>query len=65
MLKVRGLIAMDEIKARSLVKKLIKAALEADRYSTNPNSLILKDSQKKAEGIGDEIIRHLTNSDDD
>ncbi|MDO9529056.1 MAG: hypothetical protein Q7J27_07850 [Syntrophales bacterium] len=56
---------MDEIKARSLVKKLIKAAWEAGRYSTNPNSLILKDSQKKAEGIGDEIIRHLTNSDDD
>lgn len=59
-----GLILMDEAKARSLVEQLVKVAWEAGRYSTNPNSLIVKDSEKKAEEMGEEIIRHLTNSDD-
>ena len=56
---------MDETKARSLVKRLVHAAWGEGRYSTNPNSLILKDSQKKVEVIGDEIIRRLTNCDND
>ena len=52
---------MDELKTRSLVEELMKAAWEAGRHSTNPNSLIFKDSRKKAKVMGDGIIHRLTN----
>ena len=51
---------MEEIKARTLLVKLINAAYEAGIHSNNPKGLIFKAAQREAEKIKEEIVGKLS-----
>ncbi len=52
---------MDEKQAKHLVLKLTNAAYEAGMWKDNPNRTMAPYWREKAEEIGNEIIRYLTN----
>lgn len=51
---------MNETTAKSLVTSLINAAFEAGMWHGNPNQTMEPHWKEKAEKVGDEIVRHLS-----